>query len=70
MDKKESKEEGGGSPKVPPSSDSKRTRQASQSGSAMQGEDGTPSKVPKEIKVKEEGKKLDTKPKKKPRTGK
>ena len=70
MDKKESMEEGGGSPKVPLSSGKKRTRQASQSGSELQGEDGTPSKGSKEIKVKQEGKKPDPKPKKKSKTGK
>ena len=70
MDTKESMEEGGGSPKVPLSSGKKRTRQASQSGSELQGEDGTPSKGSQEIKVKQEGTKPDPKPKKKSKTGK
>ena len=70
MDKKESMEEGGGSPKDSPSSGKKRTRQASQSGSELQGEDGTPGKGSKEIKVKQEGKKPDPKPKRKHKAGK
>ena len=69
MDKKESMEEGGGSPKDSPSSSKKRTRQASQSGSELQG-DGTPGKGSKEIMIKEEVKKPDPKSKRKHTAGK